>query len=436
MSRRWGAISDEPPVEEVPEREPHWFRRYLHEQRVHLWVVFGFILYPIVYRLLERSIIGSEVQAFLPGLTFMIVVIYMGLFTVSFDFISGYTGYLSFGHAAFFGTGAYFVLLVSNGKIPLLPADTPFMITMLLAGIVAIFVALGIGAVSFRLTGVYFAMITLGFAQVMYEGIRHWDWVGPNPTDGISAGIPEAFRIGVPYVDFLSVGISRLRGSEFTNILGLGFDITTTMVSYYALGLIALIGYFAMQRIIHSPFGRVMIAIRENEERARAVGYNVFWYKMGAFAISGFFGAIAGAIFAGYRRNISPENTYFFLVTADALVTAIIGGLGTLAGSIYGNLFHQIIEDLFSTRDSGLSTYLRDVLPEGVRSADLFGLSIDAFLSAAVDGRALLYLGIVFVLFVLYVPNGLLGTVRDRIGGKAADRLPAHMRQYVNNLRK
>ncbi|MFW6448259.1 MAG: branched-chain amino acid ABC transporter permease [Halobacteriota archaeon] len=399
-------------------------------------MVAALALYPLVYEVLETfvvdqvPVIGSVIGAFVPSLTFMIVVIYIGLFTMSFDFISGYTGYLSFGHAAFFGTGAYFVLLVSRDKIPLLPADTPFMLTLVLGATVAAALALAIGAVSFRLTGVYFAMITLGFAQVIYEAIRYLDWVGSNPTDGISAGIDEAFRIGVPYVDQLSLGISRLRGTSFGEIPGLGIEFGGTLVSYYALGLVALVCYFAMQRIIHSPFGRVMIAIRENEERARAVGYNVFWYKMGAFAMSAFFGGVAGALFAGYRRTVSPENTYYFLVTADALITAIIGGLGTLAGALYGNLFHQTLEDILTTRNDGIATLLRELVPEGIYEAEVVGLSLDLVVSSAVDGRAPLYLGIVFVLFVLYVPNGLLGTVRDRIGGTAAEHLPGAIARY------
>ena len=357
----------------------------------------------------------------------MIVVLYMGLFAMSFDFISGYTGYLSFGHAAFYGTGAYVVVMASNDLLPLVPADTPFMLTMLLGATLAMFLAFLIGAVSFRLTGVYFAMITLGFAQVMYEGIRSWSYVATNPREGPS--LDGTAEIGVPYVDALSLAVGRF-GDDFPNLLGLGIDVSATTVSYYALGVVVLVSYLAMQRIVHSPFGRVMIAIRENEERARAIGYNTYWYKMVAFGISAFFGGIAGALFAGYARSISPENTYFFLVTADALITAIIGGIGTLAGPLYGTVFHQWLEDVLSTDSGGVALFLRDVIPATVLEADLFGVSLELLINAALDGRAPLYLGIVFVLFVLFVPNGILGSLRDRLGGTVADRLPAHARRY------
>lgn len=412
--------------------------RYLFENRVHLVVAILFLIYPFVYNgLLNLPVIGEYFGMFLPGTRFMIVVIYLGLFAISFDFISGYTGYLSFGHAAFFGIGAYFVVLATHeDKFALLPVDTPFMITMLMGGSIALAVGIIIGLVSFRLTGVYFAMITLGFAQIMYELIRHWDWIGPNPTDGPRPGLAEAFSIGVPYVDALSVDIGLIYGSSWENVLGTGFDIGPRITSYIAMGAVALVAYFMMQRIIHSPFGRVMIAIRENEERARAIGYNVYWYKLWAFGLSAFFGGIAGALFAGYARAISPEDTFFFLVTADALITAILGGLGTLAGALYGMAFYQWLTDLLSTAgDGGISTFLREVVPEGVYTADMAGLSMQAFVDNALDGRPLLYLGIVFVAFVLFVPNGILGTVRDRIGGKAAKHLPAHLHNYYRGVR-
>ncbi len=448
MSRRWGAISRDSASESQhpqpfdvgsPIESGLKIKRYLHENRVHLVAALAFFIYPFIYSALTSlPAIGDAIGNFLPATRFMIVVIYLGLFAMSFDFISGYTGYLSFGHAAFFGLGAYFVILVTHGdKIPLLPVDTPFVLTMILGGLLALVVAVLIGLVSFRLTGVYFAMLTLGFAQIMYELVRNWDWIGSNPSDGPGTQLSEAYSIGIPYVDELSIDLGVIWGSSFENIFGLGFDIGPRVTSYLAMGLIAFIAYLMMQRIIHSPFGRVMIAIRENEERARAVGYNVYWYKLWAFAFSGFFGGIAGALAAGYYRAMSPEDTFFFLVTAEALITAIIGGLGTLAGPLYGMGFFQWLEDLLSTAaDGGIVTFLRDTIPESLYTADLYGLSMETFVNNAMDGRPQLYLGIVFVLFVLYVPNGILGTIRDRIGGKAAEYLPAHLDGYLSGLRR
>jgi branched-chain amino acid transport system permease protein len=375
----------------------------------------------------------GEAEALLPRPDTMVAVFYFGLFAMSFDFISGYTGYLSFGHAAFYGTGAYFIILLANGKIPLLPPDTPFMIGLVVAGLLAIVLALLIGAVSFRLTGVYFAMITLGFAQVIYVFMTNWSYVSSNPRDGVAVSTdlhPAGFNIGLPWIDQLNLAIGPLTGDELGVFPGV-FEIGSTEVSYYMVGLVVLLCYLAMQRLIHSPFGKVMIAIRENEERARAVGYPTFRYKLAAFAISAFFAAVAGGLFAGYRRSVSPDNSLFFLVTGDALLASIIGGFGTLAGPFYGRLFDESIREFLSKGGGGgLLPYLRATVPEGILEAPLFGgLTVGGAIDAFLNGHAALYVGAIFVIFVLYVPSGLLGTVRARLGGPVAKQIAARIEE-------
>jgi len=367
----------------------------------------------------------------LPRVETMIVVLYFGLFAMSFDFISGYTGYLSFGHAVFFGTGAYTVILAANGKLPFVPTGTPYVLLLLLAGLFAVVLAVAIGAVSFRLSGVYFAMITLGFSQVIYVFVREWDYLGSNPRDGISVSFdthPEAFEIGVPFVDALGLGLGKLNGDE----LALGVvDLSTVEVSYYLIGLVVLVCYFAMQRIVHSPFGKVMLAIRENEERAQAVGYDTDRYKLVAFAISAFFAAIAGGLFAGYSRAVSPDGTFFFLVTGDALLVSIIGGFGTLAGPLFGTLFDELFREFLSKEGTGggLLPYLQSHLPQGVLDAVVYnGMTVAEAVDTFLNGHASLYLGVLFVLFVLFVPAGLLGTVRGRLGGTASKQVAARLR--------
>jgi len=390
-------------------------------------VILALVAYPGFYHLLTNSPVSNLAVAILPRMDSMVGVLYFALFAMSFDFISGYTGYLSFGHAAFYGTGAYAVILMANDKIPLVPAETPFMVMLIVAALIAGLLAVIIGLVSFRLTGVYFAMITLGFAQVLYVFVRGWDYVASNPRDGPAVGSthPEGFEIGIPYVDQLSLAIGSFSGDEIDL---LGHTLGTYTVSFYMVGIVVLVSYFAMQRIIHSPFGRVMIAIRENEERAEAIGYDTFRYKLGAFVISGVFGAIAGGLFAGFKRSVTPESTFYFLATGDALLASIIGGFGTLAGPLFGHLFdHSVREFLSNTgQGGGLLPYLRETLSTDLLTTELVGgLTVEGFINAALNGHASLYVGLVFVLFVLYVPNGLLGTLRDRLGGHVADRLPA-----------
>jgi branched-chain amino acid transport system permease protein len=369
--------------------------------------------------------------AILPDIETMIAVLYFGLFAMSFDFISGYTGYLSFGHAAFYGAGAYFVVLASNGKIPFVATGTSFVYLLVLAGLVAVVLALLIGAVSFRLSGVYFAMITLGFSQVLYVFIRGWDYAASNPRDGPAVlERTDPFSVGVPGVDSLNLAIGQLAGDSVEGLLGF-LNFGTTEVSYYMIGLVVLVCYFAMQRIIHSPFGRVLVAIRENEERAEAVGYNTFWYKLGAFAVSAFFAAVAGGLFAGFQRSVSPESTFYFLVTGDALLASIIGGFGTLAGPLYGWLFDESVTEFLSKtgEGGGLLPYLREHLGEATMTTELWnGLTVGQAIDTFLNGHAELYVGVIFVLFVLFVPNGLLGTVRDRLGGPVGKQVAARLR--------
>lgn len=451
--RRWGAISDAsgsadkgegtdtdsntqiPPADGDASPSPtgtdrfQQLRYYWRRNRVHLAVVTLFAIYPPVYTLLISSPLGAEFQLLMPKITAMTVVLYLGLFAISFDFISGYTGYLSFGHAAFFGIGAYAVVLATQGKIPLVPTGTPFMFLLVLAAVLAAIGAVLIGLVSFRLTGVYFAMITLGFAQLGYELIRNWNYVSSNPRDGATVA-GDGLAIGVPYVDAVSLRVGRLAGDSFTNVLGLGFDISATVISYYMLGIVVVICYYMMRRILNSPFGSVMVAIRENEERAQAIGYNTYWYKLGAFTLSAFFAGIAGAIFAAYARSVSPESTFHFLVTADALIAAIVGGFGTLAGPLLGDLIVRILEEILSTEAGALAWYLRNVLGANILSLGVGGVTVGGFIESVIAGRAPLYVGIIFILFVLYVPNGVLGTLYTRLGGSAEEKLPAAMRRY------
>ncbi len=390
-----------------------------------------FAAYPGLYSVLVNSPVGAEMETVLPQVETMVAVLYFGLFAMSFDFISGYTGYLSFGHAAFYGTGAYFVVLAANGKIPLLGPDTSFVALLVIGGLIAVGLAVLIGAVSFRLTGVYFAMITLGFSQVLYVLVRDWGYLASNPRDGPAVlGRTEPFSIGVPGVDSLDLAIGQLAGESVEGLLGV-LEFTATEVSYYMIGLVVLASYFAMQRIIHSPFGKVLIAIRENEERAEAIGYNTFWYKLGAFAVSAFFAAVAGGLLAGFRRSVSPDGTFYFLVTGDALLASIIGGFGTLAGPLYGWLFDEGVTEFLSKRGEGggLLPYLRDNLGEGLLSTEVFdGLTVGEAINTFLNGHAELYIGVLFVLFVLFVPSGLLGTVRDRVGGPVGEAIASRLR--------
>ncbi len=225
-----------------------------------------------------------------------------------------------------------------------------------------------------------------------------------------------------------------MTGDSIEGLLGF-IDLSPTEVSFYAIGAVVLVCYFLLQRIVHSPFGRTLIAIRENEERARAIGYNTYVYKLSAFVISGFFAGIAGALFVGFRRSVTPENGFYFLVAGDALLVSIIGGFGTLAGPLYGTLFDEGVREFLSKEGGGggLLPYLRANVGEGTLATELYnGLTVAEAINTFLNGHAALYVGLLFVLFVLYVPNGLLGTARDRMGGTLAKAVPTRIRRWFD----
>jgi branched-chain amino acid transport system permease protein len=389
---------------------------YLANHTAHIAVVVVLGLYPGVHHVVTG--VFPPAGFVLPPVDMMVAVFYFGLFAVSFDFISGYTGYLSLGHAAFYGIGAYSVLMVANGLVPFIPPDTWFMISILFAGLVSIFFAVVIGLVSFRLRGFYFAMITLGFTQVMYVFMTRWTYPvaeGRDPSFGISAN-PDVpgFEIGIPFIDVVSLdfsnemlAIGRIQGDSVTSLFGTGIELSPASVSYYLVGIVVLLCYLIMQRIIHSPFGSVLVAIRENEERARAVGYNVFAYKIAAFSISAFFAAMAGGLFAGYRRSVTPDGTFFFMRSADAILATVIGGFGTLAGPIYGRTLQAVVENFLGNAP---------------------------FVPGFLQGQDVLFLGVLFVVIVLYLPTGIVGAVRSRLGGKVADVVGRKVRNYFANF--
>jgi branched-chain amino acid transport system permease protein len=420
------------------------------------------LIYPGLYHFIG-SAEGTTVGKFLfPSMSTMVELLSVALFAISFDFISGYTGYLSFGHSLFFGTGVFIVLGTKAGTfqgIPLLGSlspETPFMVLLLLGGLLSVILALLAGAVSFRLTGVYFAMITLGFAELAnftaqgffgQNGLR-WNFSPTGPAE-----------IGIPYIDALTlpVGTYVLQDNpiylndipvvgtiysllDFVPVLNAYIVpeplLKQSVLTFYLVGAVVLVCYFLMQRFIHSPFGRVMVAIRENEERAKAIGYNTFRFKMGAFAISAFFGGVAGALKAASQQQGIPANDFGVINRAgEALIATLIGGIGTLAGPFYGYIFDYNLREIAGGKGSnGIKEFLGDNLA-WLLNTELPGTSVGEIVDIWIVGHPSLYIGIVFVLFILFVPGGLLGTLRLVMGGKIAKAFPTWVSQRVSRVR-
>lgn len=239
-------------------------------------------------------------------------------FALSLNLLIGYTGLLSFGHAAFFGTPAYVALfLLSQGT-------TSAWVIVPVAVLSTIVLALVIGYLSLQSYGIYFAMLTLAFSQVVYVV------VGNNPF-GLTGG---------------SDGLTSLENPNF-GLPGL-FEIQVSTAEYFYIALLLLVVvYYVMRRIVNSPFGSVLIAIRENEDRVAFAGYNVMLYKMASFTTSAALCSLGGVLFAFYYGAVSPERL-FWLWSGEGVAMVILGGAGSVVGPILGAAAFLGIRELVS----------------------------------------------------------------------------------------
>ncbi|MCW5729337.1 MAG: branched-chain amino acid ABC transporter permease [Alphaproteobacteria bacterium] len=232
----------------------------------------------------------------------------LALFALSLNLLLGYTGLVSFGHAAYFGIGAYTsaILMKTHG--------VPFAVSFPAAGVMAAAFALVFGYFCVRLTKIYFAMLTLAFAQIVWAICFKW-----NDVTGGEQGMPN-----VPYPDM----------SWMAAIPGLGGLRLGDQFYLLVLVLVAL-AVAALRRIVSSPFGRMLTVIRENPERAEFIGINVRRYQLAAFAVAGFFAGLAGALFGIFNRGVFPDFAYW-TKSAEVLIMTILGGMGHFWGPAVG----------------------------------------------------------------------------------------------------
>lgn len=224
------------------------------------------------------------------------------LFAVALDLLLGYVGLLSFGHAAFWGGSAYVTGLVA------IHAGVPFPLAVLAGALFAMVLAVPIGYLSVRRSGIYFAMVTLAFAQLIYFVANQWSDV-TGGENGLQ-GVPKSF-FGVELVE------------------------TDAFYFYYAALPIILLGLWAAWRIVHSPFGRVLVAIRDNAPRARALGYDVERYKVMAFVLSAGLAGLAGGVFAVSHGFVALSELHWS-TSGEVVLMTVLGGIGTLWGGVVG----------------------------------------------------------------------------------------------------
>ena len=246
-------------------------------------------------------------------------IVILALFATSLNLLLGYTGLVSFGHAAYFGVGAYTcaILMKTHGVV--------FPLAFLAAGAMSALVALVFGFFCVRSTRIYFAMLTLAFAQIVWAICFKWNAV---------TGGEQGFN-NVPYPDLAWLaalpGLGALRSADL-----------------YFLVVLVLAGacFLLLRRVVASPFGRMLAAIRENPERAEFIGLNVRGYQLAAFVVAGTFAGFAGAMFGLFNRGVFPDFAYWSK-SAEVLIMVILGGIGFFWGPAIGAaaltlLNHQI----------------------------------------------------------------------------------------------
>jgi branched-chain amino acid transport system permease protein len=246
-------------------------------------------------------------------------VMILAIFALSLDLLVGYTGLVSFGHAAFFGIGAYTLGLLS----PKYEAASLWL-TLPLAIVLAGVCALAAGAFVVRVKGIYFIMVTLAFAQMFYF-VFH-DTAFGRGSDGISMNFKPVATI-----------------AGFTP-----FDLGSTTQLYYFV-LLALAAVFVFLRVVlRSAFGRALQGIRSNEHRMRSLGYPVYWYKLASFGLAGALAGLAGYLSALQFGYVSPELLSWHQ-SGNVLLMLILGGIGNLYGAIAGAFAFVALQEIFSS---------------------------------------------------------------------------------------
>jgi branched-chain amino acid transport system permease protein len=285
-------------------------------------------------------------------LSFASRILITALAASSLNLVLGYGGMVSFGHAAFVGTGAYVASIALAEGVGSAWIGWPA--AVLASGLAA----LAIGAISLRTRGVYFIMITLAFAQMMFYLVNSMKAYGGD--EGLT--LPT-------------------RAS-----LGFGLDLGDEVTFYYVVLLLLAISLYALHRLIHSRFGHALVAIRENEARAEALGFPTLRYKLVAFAIAGAAGGLAGALLASHGKYVNP-NILHWTQSGTLLIMVILGGVGRLWGGVIGAAALLALEHLMGEVRIG---WLAALIPN-------------------YQQHATLGVGLVLLAVVLYAPQGIAG---------------------------
>jgi branched-chain amino acid transport system permease protein len=301
----------------------------------------------------------------------------------SYDLLIGYTGIVSFAHTMFFGIGGYGVGLALYYWGPTWPVVLAGLLIELVVGTA---LALVIGLFSLRVRAIFYAMITLAVASAFAVLASQLSGI-TGGEDGRTFRVPELLRPGTKLLD--------------TPVLGV--EVNGRLLAYYLVFLNALVLFLVALRVVNSPFGRVLQAIRENDFRAEALGYRTVYYRTAANCLAAAMAVCAGGLNALWLRYTGPDTTLSFAIMVDILLMVVIGGMGTLYGSVIG-----------ATLFVDAQNYLQKLMGIAAKATEAIPL-----LPRLLDpDRWLLWLGVLFVLSVYFFPTGIVGRLRGTGAGK------------------
>ena len=321
-------------------------------------------------RMIERHRVAAVIAFLLvfpllmPYEALAVNILVFGLYAVGFNLLFGYTGLLSFGHAAFLGVGSYVTgIAIVHGGLPWPVA--------ILAGVLgSLVVGAGIGFLAIRSRGIYFSMVTLALAQIVYYAFYKAErWTG---------------------------GENGLRGVrvDAVDIAGWRLDFTNPTTKYYVILVFVAAALWLVSRILASPFGAVMEAIRENDQRAAACGYDVARSKLLVFVLSAGLCGLAGGLRA-MHLSVVPIDSLHYLTSGHAVMMCLLGGMGTFFGPFVGAAVFLYLEDAVTNLTS----------------------------------HWMLVVGIVFMAFVLFFPRGIWGTILHALRRRMHQPDPPQLRE-------
>jgi len=293
------------------------------------------------------------------GLLIMMTNIFIfAIFAMSYDLLLGFTGIVSFGHAMFFGLGAYSTAIFMKRVEPTMEW---FFISVLVGIVLSLIVSIIVGVLTLRLKSHFYAMLTLAVASLFLVVAEKWRHLTVG-NDGFTFRVP---------------------------------DVLKDRPTFYIICLVLMIGiFFLLKRFINSPLGRVLMAIRENENRVESLGFVPLYYKVTATVVAGVTASLAGSLFTVVLRYINT-SVFTMDITLNALLMTIIGGVGTLIGPMIGAGLIEFAQEWI--------TELADVHP--------------------IFERWIIFFGILYILAVIFFPTGIVGTVNKWIAKAKSKRI-------------